>query len=120
MEDKYWEKKNSDIAILGINQDFESQRLQLQQADQWADEAQRDKNELVWRIGNEEQTLPKNLAKDCQEIEELRRICCEETDRARQARTDELSMHLERNPSTVSPLLTQIHDLFLVRSDRIL
>ena len=27
---------------------------------------------------------------NCQEIEELRRICCEETDRARQARIDEL------------------------------
>ena len=39
-----------------------------------------------------------NHAKDCQEIEELRRICCEETDRARQLRIDELSMHQERNP----------------------
>ena len=33
--------------------------------------------------------FPENQAKDCQEIEELRRICCEETDRARQARIDE-------------------------------
>ena len=29
----------------------------------------------------------------CQEIEELKRICCEETDRARRARIDELSVH---------------------------
>ena len=35
-----------------------SQRLQLQLANQWADQAQRDKNKFVWRIGNEEQTLP--------------------------------------------------------------
>ena len=52
-----------------------------------------------------------NQAKDCQEIEELRRICCEERDRARQARIDELSVHQERNPTTMSQLLTQIQDL---------
>ena len=44
-------------------------------------------------------------ARDCQEIEELRRICCKETDRARQARIGELSMHRERNLATVSQLL---------------
>ena len=44
-------------------------------------------------------------AKDCQEIEELRRICCQETDRARKARIDELSMHQERNLTTVSQLM---------------
>ena len=48
-----------------------------------------------------------NQAKDCQEIEELRRTCCEEADRARQARIDELSMHQERR----SPMLTQIREL---------
>ena len=50
-------------------------------------------------------------AKYCQEIEELRRICCEEIDRARQAKHDELSMYQESNPTTVSQLLTQIQDL---------
>ena len=49
--------------------------------------------------------------RSCQEIEELRRICYEETDRARQARIDELSSHQERDPPTVSQLLTQIQDL---------
>ena len=46
-------------------------------------------------------------ARDCQEIEDLRRICCEETDRARQLRIDELSIQRERNPTTVSQLLTR-------------
>ena len=50
-------------------------------------------------------------ARNCQDIEELRRICCEETDRARQLRIDELSVQQERSPSTVSQLLTQIQDL---------
>ena len=45
--------------------------------------------------------FPESQTKDCQEIEELRRICCEETDRARQA----------RNPSTVSQVFAQMRDL---------
>ena len=45
-----------------------------------------------------------NHAKDCQEIEELRRICCEETDQGRQARSEELSLQQQRNPTTVSPM----------------
>ena len=49
--------------------------------------------------------------RNCQEIEELRRICCEETDRARQIRIDEWSMQQDRIPTTVSLLLTQIQDL---------
>ena len=47
----------------------------------------------------------------CQELEELTRICCAETDRARQERIDELSMHQERNPTTAGQLLTQIREL---------
>ena len=50
-------------------------------------------------------------ARDCQEIEELRRICCEETNRARQLRIDELSMQQERNPSTVNQLMAQIQEM---------
>ena len=50
-------------------------------------------------------------ARDCQEIEELRRTRCEESNRARQARNDELSMHQEGNLTTVSHLLTQILEL---------
>ena len=44
-------------------------------------------------------------------MKKLRRICCEETDRARQARMDDLSMHQKRVPTTVGQLLTQIQGL---------
>ena len=50
-------------------------------------------------------------ARDCQEIEELRRICCEETHQARQARIEELSMQQQRTPATVSQTRAQIQDL---------
>ena len=48
--------------------------------------------------------------KDCQEIEELRRRCCEESDRARQAKLDELSVMQQRDPQTVSQLLAQMRE----------
>ena len=50
-------------------------------------------------------------ARDCQEMKELRRICCEKLDRARQARIDELSLHQEKDPTTASQLMTQIREL---------
>ena len=46
VEVKHWERRNSDIALYEINQEFESQRLQLQQANRWADQAQKEKISL--------------------------------------------------------------------------
>ena len=111
VEVKHSEKRNSDIALYKVNLEFESQRLQLQQANQWADQAQRDKMSLHGELEMRSRLFREHQANDCQEIEELMRTCCEEADRARQARIDELSVHHERNPMTVSQLLTQIHDL---------
>ena len=58
-----------------------------------------------------------NRAKDCTEIEKLRRICCEETDRARHARIDELSVHQKRDLTIVSQLLTHMQELAREFSD---
>ena len=44
------DKKNSDIALSEINQEFESKRLHLQQANQWADQASRDKISLYGKL----------------------------------------------------------------------
>ena len=85
------------MALCEVNQEFESQRFQLQQANRLADQAQRDKISLYGELELRNRLFQESQAKDCQEIEELRRICCEETDLAIQARIDELSMHQERN-----------------------
>ena len=106
-----WEKKNSDVAFHEINQEFESQRQQPQQANQWADQAQREKISLCRDFEILNRLCRENRAKDSPKIGELRTICCEETDRAGQARIDEWCMHQERNPTTVSQFLAQIHDL---------
>ena len=106
-----WEKRNSDTAFQKINQEFESQRFQLHQASRWADQAQRDKTSLYGELELRTRLFQEDYARYCQESEELRRICCAETDRARQARIDELSVHQERNPTTVSQMMAQIWDL---------
>ena len=52
VEVKHWGKRNSDTALYEINQEFESQRLQLQQANQRTDQAQRQKKTCM-------ETLPR-------------------------------------------------------------
>ena len=69
---KYWEKKNSDIAFPEINQEFESQRLQ--QANQWTDQAQREKISLCREFEFLNRLCRENRAKDSPQIGELRRI----------------------------------------------
>ena len=93
------------------HQELESQRFQLQQASRWADQAQRDEVSLYGELELRNRLFQESQAKDCQEIEELRRICCEDADRARQPRIDESSVHQERKPTTVGQLLTQIQEL---------
>ena len=111
VEVKHWDKRNSHKALHEANQEFESQRFQPHQGSRWADHAQRDKISLYGELELRNRLYQEDHARDCQEIEELPRICFEETDRARQARIDELSMHQERNPTTVSHLLAQFQDL---------
>ena len=107
IEARNWEKRHSEIAFREINQEFESQRFQLHQASRWADLAQRDKITLYGELDLRNRLFQGDYAKDCQE----RRICCQQSNRARQARSDELSVHQERNLSAVSQMLTQIREL---------
>ena len=83
---------------------------ELQEANRWADQPQREEINLYGELELRNRFIQESQAKYCQEIEELRGICREETDRARQARIDELSIRQERNPTTVSQLLAQIRD----------
>ena len=100
------ERRNADIAIHETNRETESQRLELYQANQSADQAQREKISLCRGLEMRNQFHQESRTRTCQEIEELRRNC-----QARQCRNNELSMHQERDPNTVSRLLTQIQAL---------
>ena len=46
MDMRNWEQRNADIALYEIKRELESQRLELYQANQWADQAQREKINL--------------------------------------------------------------------------
>ena len=69
------------------------------------------KNSLFGELNVRNRACQEDRAKDYQEIEDIRRICCAEADRARQLRIDEHSMQQTENPSTVNQLLAQIQDL---------
>ena len=40
MDTRNWEQRNADIALYETNRELESQRLELYQANKWADQAQ--------------------------------------------------------------------------------
>ena len=111
VEARNWGKRNSHIAFQEINQEFESQRFQQHQASRWTDQAQRDMISLYGELKLRNRLCQEDHARDCQEIEELRKICCEEAVRARQARSDELFMQQKSNPTTESHMMSQIREL---------
>ena len=92
MDIRIWEQRNPDIAIYKYNRELESQRLELYQANLWADQAQRENINLCGELEMKNRLFQESRARNCQTHEEFRKICCEETDRARQLRIDELSM----------------------------
>ena len=67
--------KSADISFHEINQKFESQRLQLHQANQWADQAQRDKislyGELELRNRLTSKKIMQEIAKKLKNCEEF-------------------------------------------------
>ena len=58
MEIRNWEEQKSfDMALCETNRELQPQRLELYHANQWADQAQREKISLIWRNGWEKQNL---------------------------------------------------------------
>ena len=109
MEIRRWEQRSSEIAPHESYRELETQRLQVLQANIW-DNARSERICLCGELGMRNKLFQESRTKDCQDIEELRRRCCEESDRARQAKKDELSMMQQRDPQTVSQLLAQMRE----------
>ena len=98
MDRKSCEKKNSDTATNEINQQHESQRLELYQASQRPDQALMENRRIFEELTMKSKLYQEHHARVCQEIEELQRICCKQADRVRQLGIDELSMQRKRTP----------------------
>ena len=60
---KKLEHRNSESALFETIRELESQRLELYQANLWADHAQREKIYFNGEFGNEKQTLPRKSRK---------------------------------------------------------
>ena len=56
-------------------------------------------------LGNFDNRVLEDRAQKSSQIEEWRRICCAEADRARQLKYNELSTQQKENPSTVNQLM---------------
>ena len=85
--------------------------MELYQENQLTDQAQREKSWPCEELDIRNKAIEEDRARDYQDIEELRRICCAEADRARRLKYDELSTQQKENPSTVNQLMVQIQEL---------
>ena len=81
--------RSADVALCETGMQLQSQRME-HQANQLSDQAQRETSWLCEEVDMRNTAFQEDRARDCQETEEFRRICCVEADRARQLKYDEL------------------------------
>ena len=85
------ERRNSGYALFESQRELGSQRQQLVMANHWADQAQRERIHLCSELEMRRHLHQESEARNCQEIEELKRRCCQEVIAARQQKLDELN-----------------------------
>ena len=71
MEVRNREQKSSGMALCETNRELESQRLELYQANRWADQAQREKIKLCGELEMNNRNFQEHRARDCQEISRI-------------------------------------------------
>ena len=59
------------------------EKMEVYQANHWAEQAQRESSRLFGELSTKERICQEQHARDSQEREELRRICCMQADRVR-------------------------------------
>ena len=106
-----WKMRHADIALCEIGMQLQPGGWNLHQAHPLSDQLQREKGWLCEELEKRNRAFQEDRARDCQETEELRRICCAEADRARQLKYDEPSTQKEDNPSAVNQFMVQIQEL---------
>ena len=100
--------RNADNALFETGMQLESQRMELYQANQVTDQTRSYKSWLCEELEFRNKAFQKDRARNCQDIEEVRRIFCTVAERARQLKSDELSTQKEAGKSTVKQLIVQI------------
>ena len=72
------ERRNSECALNESRRELESRRRQLLEANQWADQSQRERIHLCSELETKNRLHQQCHTRNCQEIEELRRRCYKE------------------------------------------
>ena len=73
--------------------------------------SQRVKSWLCTELEMRDRALQEDRTKNYQEIEELKKMCCTDADRAKQLGIDEIATQEEESKSTVSQLMVQIQEV---------
>ena len=86
------ERRNSEYALIESRPELESQRRQLLEANQWADQAQRQRIHLRGELEMKNHVHQECYARSCRDIEELRRRCDKEKNEVTQQKLKEYFM----------------------------
>ena len=111
MEAQNLERRNSEYALIESQRELESQRLQLLKANQWADQAQRERIHLCGELEMNNNLHQESYARNCREIEELKKRCCQEENAVRQRKLEEFPTQHDQESRTVSQLRHQVRRL---------
>ena len=95
METQNLEQRNSKNALLESQRELEFQRRQLPKANQWADQAQRQRIHLCSELEIKNRLHQKCYARSYQEIEELKRRCFKDENEVTQQKMNECTMQHE-------------------------
>ena len=98
MDGGEWQRQNAEIPLYETSRQLQSQKMELSQAPPWIEQAQREKSWLFGELDTRNRAFQEDRGTYCQEIGELRRICCMESGGARQLKIDEFSVQQNTIP----------------------
>ena len=84
--------------------------MELYQTNHWDSQGKIEKWRMFEQAAMKSRLYQANHAKDCIEIQELRRICFEETERVRQLRADDFYAQKKEELPTMNHLVSQIQE----------
>ena len=93
----YSTELNMEMHYLIHNVSLNFKKQQLMMANQWADQAQRERMHLCSDLEMKNRLHQKCYARSCQEMEELKRRCYQEENAAKQRKLEEFTAHHVQN-----------------------
>ena len=108
---RIWNEEIQNTYYLESQRELESQEQQLLMGSQWADQAQRERIHLCSELEMKNRLHRDCYARSCQEIEELKRRCCEEETEVTQQRMNEFTTQHDQESRTAILLRDQFRRL---------